>query len=101
MLQSLDDTIQLQSEALWERYRQRSVNANVALAAKVISATSHIQTQQLRDGYTAFAYKVAPFCANLPTQVQPGRKPVSYLDQNLALFLPVSISLSLYSPCVS
>lgn len=66
MLRSLDDTIQLQSEALWERYRQRSVNANVALAAKVISATSHIQTQQLRDGYTAFAYKVAPSVRTFP-----------------------------------
>lgn len=42
MLLGLDDTIELQSEALWERLRQRRVNANVALAAKVISATSHI-----------------------------------------------------------
>lgn len=64
----LDDTIQLQSEALWERCRQRRVNANAALAAKVISATSHIHKHghnQLRDGCTAFAYKVALFCVNL------------------------------------
>ena len=41
MLLGLDDTIQLQSEALWERHRQRRVNANVTLAGKVIRATSH------------------------------------------------------------
>lgn len=31
MLQGLDDTIQVQSEALWEINPQRGVNANLAL----------------------------------------------------------------------
>lgn len=42
MLLRLDDTIQLQNEALWEMYWQGRVNANVALAVKAMSATSHI-----------------------------------------------------------
>lgn len=44
MLLGLDDTIQLQSEALWEKCRQRRVNANVALAAKVISMLPNTYT---------------------------------------------------------
>ena len=61
MLLGLDDTVQLQSEALWEMYWQRRANANGALAAKVINATSHLHKHGKTSLEMAFAYKAAPF----------------------------------------
>lgn len=48
MLLRLDDTIQLQNEALWERYWQGRANANGASAVKAISAASHIDKHGTR-----------------------------------------------------
>lgn len=98
-LLGLGDAIQLQSEALRERYQQQRVNAKV-LTAKVINDTSHIHKCGTTDWLHSLCIQSCPFWVNLPTQVHP-QEPVGYLDQNLALFLPVSISLSLCSPCVS
>lgn len=73
-LLALDDTIQLESEALWERYGQRRVHANVALAAKVISATSHVHKQG-----TSILKMATKFFTTLPLLREPSHTSSSWL----------------------
>lgn len=60
MLLVLDDTIQPQSEALWEKAPAEMLMCFGSKGHQCYFTHAQTRHNRLRDGYTAFAYKVAP-----------------------------------------